>query len=487
MSKVTGKRLEIEDVLLISPTKFGDRRGYFLETYSLARLSRAWHRRCVRPGQSILFSDGRNDPRPAFPASARTRKPSLSGCCRARYTTWRSICGVGSPTYGRWCGALLTADGGEQMFVPRGFAHGFCTLEPDTDGRLQGRRLSTAPECDSGLHLERPGARRSTGRSIPPTRCCPTRTASFSRFADFASPFTIKVARHESMSKRILVTGGAGFIGSAVARDIIRDDAAQVLVVDKLTYAGNLDNRSRPWHGTTRATLRASRHRRHAARCARSCESFRPDVVMHLAAESHVDRSIDGPGEFIQTNVVGTFTLLQAALELLARADRRRSATLSASITSRPTRCSARSATDGFFYRDDALPAELALFGLQGGVRPSRARLAPHLRPAGRDHQLLEQLRALSFPREADPADDPQRARRQAAAGLRQGRERARLALRRGSRARPSDDRGARAGSARPTTSAGDSEKTNLEVGRDDLRARSTSLRRTAASARASG
>ena len=82
-------------------------------------------------------------------------------------------------------------------------------------------------------------------------------------------------------------------------------------------------------------------------------ESFQPDAVMHLAAESHVDRSIDGPGDFIQTNVVGTFTLLQAALgywRALAAARRTRSA----SITSRPTRCSARSASEGLFCETTA-------------------------------------------------------------------------------------------------------------------------------------
>jgi dTDP-glucose 4,6-dehydratase len=114
------------------------------------------------------------------------------------------------------------------------------------------------------------------------------------------------------MGRRFLVTGGAGFIGSAVVRHLIENTAHDVLVVDKLTYAGNLDN----------LTSVASNERYrfvHADICnARDMREiingFRPDILMHLAAESHVDRSIDGPGEFIQTNVVGTFTLLQAAL-----------------------------------------------------------------------------------------------------------------------------------------------------------------------------
>jgi dTDP-glucose 4,6-dehydratase len=114
------------------------------------------------------------------------------------------------------------------------------------------------------------------------------------------------------MSKRILVTGGAGFIGSAVVRHIIRETPHQVLVVDKLTYAGNLDSLTPVSNDPRYAFVRADIA--DAPKVRELFENFQPDAVMHLAAESHVDRSIDGPGEFIQTNVLGTFTLLQAAL-----------------------------------------------------------------------------------------------------------------------------------------------------------------------------
>jgi dTDP-glucose 4,6-dehydratase len=117
--------------------------------------------------------------------------------------------------------------------------------------------------------------------------------------------------------KRYLVTGGAGFIGSAVVRKLVRDTAHQVLVVDKLTYAGNLDSLS--------PVSNSPRYRFEQAdvadpeRMREIIDAYAPDIIMHLAAESHVDRSIDGPGAFVQTNVVGTYVLLQAALEYWRR------------------------------------------------------------------------------------------------------------------------------------------------------------------------
>ncbi|QRM28285.1 dTDP-glucose 4,6-dehydratase [Microvirga sp. VF16] len=114
------------------------------------------------------------------------------------------------------------------------------------------------------------------------------------------------------MAKRYLVTGGAGFIGSAVVRKLISNTPHQVLVVDKLTYAGNLDSLQSVAGSDRYRFMRADIA--DAKKMQAVVGEYQPDVIMHLAAESHVDRSIDGPGEFVQTNVVGTFSLLQAAL-----------------------------------------------------------------------------------------------------------------------------------------------------------------------------
>ena len=110
---------------------------------------------------------------------------------------------------------------------------------------------------------------------------------------------------------KILVTGGAGFIGSAVIRHVIQNTNNQVLNIDNLTYAGNLES-----------LKEIEQHSNYQFKKIDICdteqiiaaiEDFQPDAIMHLAAESHVDRSIDGPAAFIQTNIVGTYSLLEVA------------------------------------------------------------------------------------------------------------------------------------------------------------------------------
>ena len=111
--------------------------------------------------------------------------------------------------------------------------------------------------------------------------------------------------------KTVIVTGGAGFIGSAVIRHLINDTNYTVINVDKLTYAGNLESlnavRNNPRYYFEKVDICDAKE------ITRVFNQYQPDLIMHLAAESHVDRSIDGPGEFIQTNIVGTYNLLQLA------------------------------------------------------------------------------------------------------------------------------------------------------------------------------
>jgi len=113
------------------------------------------------------------------------------------------------------------------------------------------------------------------------------------------------------MNKKLLITGGAGFIGSAVIRHIIDNTDYSVINVDKLTYAGNLES-LKSIKNDARYTFEQV-DICDANEIKRVFNEHQPDIVMHLAAESHVDRSIDGPGEFIQTNIVGTYVLLEEA------------------------------------------------------------------------------------------------------------------------------------------------------------------------------
>ncbi|MDA9557901.1 dTDP-glucose 4,6-dehydratase [Vibrio sp.] len=124
---------------------------------------------------------------------------------------------------------------------------------------------------------------------------------------------------------KILVTGGAGFIGSAVVRHILDNTNDSVINVDSLTYAGNIES-----------IPQANNHPRYDFEKVDICDfnslktvfdKYSPDAVMHLAAESHVDRSIDGPAEFIQTNVVGTFNMLEVARQYWTRLDTEKQST----------------------------------------------------------------------------------------------------------------------------------------------------------------
>ncbi len=243
---------------------------------------------------------------------------------------------------------------------------------------------------------------------------------------------------------KILVTGAAGFIGSNYVRRQLADAypetlGAEVTVLDKLTYAGTLTNLAEVADSPRYRFVEGD-----------ICDvdlvnDLMPghDAVVHFAAESHVDRSITGASDFVVTNVLGTQTLLQAALNAGVEP-----------VRARQHRRGLRLDPGGLVGRDPSAGAELPLQRLQGRLGPPGPCVRPHLRHGGLHHPLLEQLRAPPVPGEGHPAVRDQPDGRPAGAALRRGTQRPRLAARRRPLSRASTSCWPRAERARRTTSA---------------------------------
>lgn len=188
---------------------------------------------------------------------------------------------------------------------------------------------------------------------------------------------------------KILVTGGAGFIGSAVIRHIIENTQDSVINLDKLTYAGNLES-----------LVEVSDNERYVfeqvdicdcAELDRVFKQHKPDAVMHLAAESHVDRSIDGPSEFMQTNIIGTYNLLEAARAYWNELDAERKQTFRFHHISTDEVYGDLPHPSGFEENNQELP----LFTEQTSYAPSSPYSASK---ASSDHLVRAWLRTYGFP-----------------------------------------------------------------------------------------
>jgi dTDP-4-dehydrorhamnose 3,5-epimerase len=182
------ERLDLKDVLLIRPKKFGDNRGYFLESYNSRSFTEAGiDVTFVQDNQSLSVQPGTirglHFQTPPEPQSKLVRV--LKGSIFDVAVDLRS----GSPTYGRWCGANLTAEGAEQFFVPRGFAHGFCTLEPNTEVAYKVDGFY-APKCDAGLRWDDPQINVAWPIS-PDEAILSEKDTKLPSFAGFTTPFAI--------------------------------------------------------------------------------------------------------------------------------------------------------------------------------------------------------------------------------------------------------------------------------------------------------
>jgi dTDP-glucose 4,6-dehydratase len=167
---------------------------------------------------------------------------------------------------------------------------------------------------------------------------------------------------------RILVTGGCGFIGSALVLHLVRDLGHAVATLDALTYAANPVSLAALADDPNHRLIEADICDAEAVQAAFA--AFRPEAVMHLAAESHVDRSITGPGAFIRTNVVGTQVMLEAARRHYEGLSGRRQGRLP--LPARLHRRGLRlAAARGLLHRGEPLRPALALLGVESGLRPS--------------------------------------------------------------------------------------------------------------------
>lgn len=202
--------------------------------------------------------------------------------------------------------------------------------------------------------------------------------------------------------RKFLVTGGCGFIGSAVCRYLVRDKGVSVLNVDKLTYAGNTESLKEiadsPLYRFEQADI--CDHEQIAALFA----DFKPDAVMHLAAESHVDRSIDGPSAFIETNIVGTYNMLDCALEYWRSLPREGETTASGSSpdNQQPTtnNCQKPLASDFRFHHisTDEVYGSLGETGLFTETTPYDPRSPYSSSKASSDHLVMAWFHTYGLP-----------------------------------------------------------------------------------------
>ena len=292
----------IKDLLIIEPQVFGDNRGWFFESYSRLKL--------VDQGIDCEFAQDIH--------SYASQKCTLRGLhfqlnpkAQAKLVrcTKGSIMDVavdlrkGSPTYKQWFSIELSAENKRQLFIPKGFAHGFLTLTDDVEVQYKTDEYY-APEYDRSIVYSDKELNIKWGIEKPIL-------SAKDQNAPLLKDSDVNFEYEEYYIMNIIVTGGAGFIGANFVKYMLKKyPEYKIICLDALTYAGNMETLSdildNPQFGFVKGNIASQKD------VFDLFERTRPDMVVNFAAESHVDRSIDNPRIFLETNIIGTQVLMDA-------------------------------------------------------------------------------------------------------------------------------------------------------------------------------
>ena len=321
----------------------------------------------------------------------------------------------GSPTDGATHGLdLVAASNHTGVFIPPGVAHGFAALTDMTITYLVDGYYNPADEL--GVAWDDPAIAADWGVTEP---ILSERDQTNPMRADLAiePPALLADAHLRERTMKLFVTGAAGFIGSNYVRHVLATTDDAVTVYDALTYAGNLENLRDVLDDARSAFVQGDICDRDDV--ARAMDGH--DAVVHFAAESHVDRSIEDGSKFVRTNCIGTNVMCDVAHTVgVGRFLHISTDEVYGSIE------------EGSSVETDLLAPRSPYSASKAGSDLIALSLLRDLRPARRRDPLVEQLRAVPVPREGHPAVHHQPARRQAGAAVRRRSERARLDLRRG-------------------------------------------------------
>ena len=307
-------KTEVLDVVILEPRVFGDNRGWFMESWSQQKMEDAGlFYQFVQDNHS--FSAKKGVLRGLHFQKGEAAQAKLVRCARGAVLDVAVDMRVGSPTYKKWVAVELSAENKRQLLIPRGCLHGFVTLTDDVEFLYKADNYY-CPEADRNILWNDPEIGVDWGIEHP---ILSEKDANAPTLAQSDIDFIYKKIRRDNSHDRrgleddmkIIVTGGAGFIGGNFVHLMVNTyPEDQIICLDKLTYAGNMETLQPVMDKPNFQFVKGDIADRPFVY--QLFEDVKPDVVINFAAESHVDRSIEDPGIFLQTNVIGTGVLLDA-------------------------------------------------------------------------------------------------------------------------------------------------------------------------------